>query len=706
MIEISRNIAGKDLKISTGLLARQATSSVNVRFGDTEILATICFGEPREEVIDFVPLIVDYRERTYAAGKIPGGFFKREGKPTEAEILISRLVDRSIRPLFPRGLQNEVQVMITVLSSDQENPADVPSIIGASTALLISGFPIKKPVSACKIGYKDGRFIFNPTISEIENSLLEVVISGTADDIIMIEGKAGEFDENKFLEGIRDAQRLVLREISNMQNEIYKRVSPEELNLSIIDFESIPVLRKAEEMLKKEIVKICEFSSKKERKKFLSSLYENVKRVLNIDEKNEIYLNFAFNEVLRSYVRKKIIEEDLRIDGRGPDDIRVIDCRVGILPRTHGSALFTRGETQALVTTTLGTAQDMQIMDELEGVYKKRFMLHYNFPPFATGEVKPSRGPSRREIGHGALAERSIEAVLPTEDEFPYTIRVVSDILESNGSSSMASVCGATLSLMDAGVPLKNMVSGVAMGLIKEDEREIILTDILGDEDRIGDMDLKIAGTYNGITGIQMDLKVEGLSFDTLKSAFNKAKEARLKILEKMKEAISTPRVSVSKYAPKIVRIKVSPSKIGEIIGSGGKTIKKIIEETGAKIEIEEGGLVYISADDIRKVKDAKQMIEFLIQDVELGKIYKGKVVRIASFGAFVEIFPGREGLCHISQIDFGRVNSIYDVVKEGDEILVKVINIDSLGRINLSRKEALRELGIRNEREYSDKDI
>ncbi|RLD16833.1 MAG: polyribonucleotide nucleotidyltransferase [Caldiserica bacterium] len=706
MIEIKRNIAGKDLIISTGVLARQATSSVSVRLGDTEVLATICFGEPRESPIDFVPLVVDYRERTYAAGKIPGGFFKREGKPTEAEILISRLVDRSIRPLFPKGLQNEVQVMITVLSSDQENPTDVPSIIGASTALLISGFPVKRCVSACKIGYKNDKFIFNPTISEIENSLLEVVISGTPDDVIMIEGKAKEFEENKLLEGIKEAQSLVLKEIAEMQNEIYERVSPEGFKFSIIDFESNPISKKAEELFEKKISKIYEFPSKKERRVFLKSLYEDVKRSLNVDEKSEVYVNFSFNEVLRSYVRKRILEENLRIDGRGPDDIRVIDCRVGLLPRTHGSALFTRGETQALVTTTLGTAQDMQIMDELEGVYKKRFMLHYNFPPFATGEVKPSRGPSRREIGHGALAERSIEAVLPDEDEFPYTIRVVSDILESNGSSSMASVCGATLSLMDAGVPLKNMVSGVAMGLVKELDKEVILTDILGDEDHVGDMDLKIAGTYNGVTGIQMDLKVEGLSFSTLEKAFNKAKEARLKILEKMKEAISSPRVSVSKYAPKIVRLKVSPSKIGEIIGPGGKTIKKIIEETEAKIEIEEGGIIYISADDMRKVNDAKQMIEFLIQDVELGKIYKGKVVRVASFGAFVEIFPGREGLCHISQIDFGRVNSIYDVVKEGDEILVKVINIDSLGRINLSRKEALRELGIRNEREYTDKDI
>jgi len=706
MIELSKEIEGKELFLQTGLLAKQSNSSVRVRYGGTEVLATIVFGEEREEPIDFVPLVVDYRERTYAAGRIPGGFFKREGRPSESEILVSRLIDRSLRPLFPEGIQNEIQITVTVLSSDQENSADTPSIVAAGTALLISGFKDVPAVAGVKVGYIDGNFILNPTVKQLEDSKLELVVSGTEDVVLMLEGKAEEISEEKVIEAIAFAHKYI-KEIIALQKEFYEKLPvKKEFIPSIINFEE-GNSKKAEEIFLKELDKLYEYPNKIERKNFLKNLYKKVKNTININEKkDEVILNTIYSKMLKKIIRKKIIEENVRIDGRSPDEIRFIDCKVGLLARTHGSALFTRGETQALVTVTLGTAQDMQIMDELEGVYKKRFMLHYNFPPFATGEVKPLRGPSRREIGHGHLAEMALSSVLPNQEVFPYTIRVVSDILESNGSSSMASVCGATLSLMDAGVPLKDMVSGVAMGLIKEKDKEVVLTDILGDEDHIGDMDLKMAGTKNGITAIQMDLKVEGLSFDTLKNAFQKSKEARLKILEKMKSSIEFPRKNVSKYAPKIISLKVNPSKIGEIIGPGGKTIKKITEETGAKIEIEEDGIVYISGDDIDKVRDAKHMVEFLAQDVEVGKIYKGKVVKVVSFGAFVEIFPGKEGLCHISQISFERINTVSDVLMEGDKIFVKVTGIDNQGRINLSRKEALKELGINDEKEYSGQDF
>ena len=693
-------VGKENLTIQTGELAKQANGSVLVQYGETVVLVTVTASPGLEENVGFVPLIVDYRERTYAVGKVPGGFFKREGRPREKEILTSRLIDRSLRPLLSKRLDRKIQVVAMVLSCDQKNDSDVLSIIGASVALGLSDIPFDDLLGAVRIGRINGDFIINPSFSELEKSDIDLVITGTKDDIIMLEGLALEIAEEDLLKAMEISQ-LQIKNIVEKEEELVKALGKEKIefiNSSLLTEEE---KNKIKEFCREEVKKVVLMDDKKEREKLLEEIESKAltqfKEILAVCQNKDVedasvLVSKIIEELLYVQVRKLILEEGRRPDGRKIDEIRPISCELGLLPRTHGSSLFTRGQTQALVTVTLGTASDMQVVDGLEKEYKKRFMLHYNFLPFSTGEIKPDRGPGRREIGHGILAERSLMAVLPSEEKFPYTIRIVSDILESNGSSSMASVCGASLSLMDAGIPISAPIAGIAMGLVKEGEKFVILTDIQGLEDHLGDMDFKLAGTRKGVTALQMDIKIKGISLGILKEVIQKAKIGRLFILSKMEQVISNPRKEVSPHAPKISILQINPDKIREVIGAGGKTIRKITEQTGVEINIEDDGKVFISASESSAVELAKEMIEYLTAEVEVGQIYKGKVMRVVPFGAFVEIFPGKEGLVHISQLDKQRVNKVEDVVKEGDDILVKVIEIDSQGRINLSRKMALRE--------------
>ncbi len=687
MISKVINIGDRELRIETGHLAKQADGSALVQYGETVVLVSAVYNkQPFEEYIDFVPLTVDYRELYAAAGKIPGGFFKREGRPREKEILVSRLIDRSIRPLFPKEFNHEIQVIGLLLSSDQENEADILGIIAASVALSISEIPFNGPIAAVRMGWIDGKWVVNPTISQVENSKLNLVISGTEEGIIMLEGDAKEFPEDRLIEAIEIGHKeikKILETIRTLQEKIGKE------KLKLIKEEPVDILQEVKKRSLAEVENINTIKGKLERNNAMRELEKKL-----IEELGEKYPNAepvikaALDSIAREVMRRKIIEKGIRMDGRTPDELRPISCEIGILPRTHGSALFTRGETQCLAVTTLGTKSDEQFVDDVERESTKSFMLHYNFPPFSTNEVKPLKGPSRREIGHGALAERSLLAVIPPEEIFPYTIRVVSNILESNGSSSMATVCGASLSLMDAGVPIRKPVAGVAMGLIKEDTKEVILTDILGAEDHYGDMDFKIAGTNEGITGIQLDLKIPGVGFETLHKAVKKATEARKYILEIMKKTISAPRSEISKYAPRIIVFPIPKDKIGEVIGPGGRTIRKIIDATDTTIEIDDKtGEVTVSGPNFNSVEQAKKMIEEITQEVELGKIYKGKVTRVANFGVFVEILPGKEGLIHISQLGGIRGEKIQEKFKPGDTVLVKVINIDDLGRVSLTTK-------------------
>ncbi len=658
------------------------------RYGDTVILATAVLSSKKTKS-DFLPLVIDYRERTYAAGKIPGGFFKREGRPRDSEILTCRLIDRPIRPLIPQHVRQEIQIMVTVLSSDQENDADVPSLIGASTALTLSSVPFDGPLGAVRMGYKDGNFIINPTLNQLEDSELDLVIAGTKDAVTMLEGGGNCVSEEIILEAIGKGE-AVIKQVIELQEELrnsFGSIQKQEVSPLPLDVE---FRKEVEGHIQPRLNEIYGIHAKVEKNRARLLLLNELKERYP-DQESEI--DAIFEEMECRFMREMVVNKGLRADGRGPGDIRPITCKVGVLPRTHGSGLFQRGETQALVTTTLGTPADRQIMDELEIEYKKKFMLHYNFPPFATGEVRPSRGPGRREIGHGALAERALIPVLPLEDKFPYTIRIVSDILESNGSSSMASVCGGSLALMDAGVPIRAPVAGIAIGLVLEKDKIVVLTDIMGMEDHYGDMDFKVAGPTEGVTAIQMDIKVKGVSRDILASVMEEAKRCRLFILNKMEETISHPRQEISVYAPKMIRMKIEVEKIREVIGPGGKTIRKITEDTEAEIDVEDDGTITISAPNFSSAEAAKQMIEYLTADAEVGKIYKGRVVSITKFGAFVEILPGKDGLVHISQLDEKRVAKVTDVVKEGDEIYVKCIEIDKQGRINLSRKLALREM-------------
>ncbi len=679
-------------QIEHGRVAKQANGAVMVRFGDTVILAT-AVGSEEPTTQDFFPLSVDYREKAYAAGKIPGGFFKREGRPSENEILSSRLIDRSLRPLFPEGYKNEVQVMVTVLSADKENDPDVLGITGASAALAISDIPWDGPVAGVRVGRVNGQFIANPTYAQLENSDLDLVIAANEDSIVMVEGESWEVSEADMIAALEFGHQAA-RELIRLQKELVEEVGKEKQEVVTPE---IPegLEAKVKELAQGRIQEILNITEKKERRNQLKEFYNEIIESLQEEyPESEAFIKEILYKIEKDLTRRMILEESRRLDGRGLDDIREITCEVGLLPRTHGSCLFTRGQTQALAVITLGTKIDEQKMDELEGEFFKSDMLHYNFPPFSVGEVRPLRGPGRREIGHGFLAERALKPVIPSEEVFPYTIRIVSDILESNGSSSMATVCAGSLALMDAGVPTKDQVAGIAMGLVKEHDNYKILTDILGDEDHLGDMDFKVAGTKNGITAFQMDIKIKGLSMDIMSEALEKARQARLKILDIMNAALDKPRPELSKYAPRIISFKVDTDSIGAIIGPGGKVIRDIIDKTGATIDIDDDGTVKIASVDPRSGLKAKSIIEGLVETPEIGKIYRGKVKKITSFGAFVEILPGKEGLLHISEIEPFRINKVEDVLKVGDEVLVKLIRIDDSGKLNLSRKAAMYQAG------------
>ncbi len=678
-----------DLIISSGVIAKQADGAVVVQYGGTIVLVTAVMSKEPREGIGFLPLLVEYRERTYAAGKIPGGFFKREGRPSEKEILTARLIDRPIRPLFPKGLINDIQVMAMVLSSDGENNPDILALIGASCALSISGIPFNGPIGAIKIGCIDGEFIINPTYSDLEKSDLELIITGTENNVIMIESGSNEISEETAQKAIQFAHKQ-MQPLIKLQKEIAKKIgkSLKEAIIKKIDEELISQVKK---LSLDDIKKLTQYSAKEEREESLDLISKRLIEELVNEQTNYTQedIKLALVEVEKEEVRNSIIREKNRLDGRGHSEIRPISCEVGILPRTHGDGLFTRGQTQSLSVTTLGTSSDEQLIDALDGKSHKSFMLHYNFPPFSVGEVRPVRGPGRREIGHGALAEKALRPVMPAKDDFPYTIRIVSDILESNGSSSMATVCAGSLSLMDAGVPIKSAVSGIAIGLVKEGKDTVILTDIAGLEDYFGDMDFKVAGTHKGITAMQMDVKIEGISLGVISQVLAQAKEARETILQKMSEAISKPRDAMSIYAPRITTIMINPEKIKDVIGPGGKIIRKIIEETGASIDIEDDGKVLVASSDGEASKRAIDIIKDLTEDVVVGKIYKGKVMRIMNFGAFVQIKPNKEGLVHVSELADRFVKNVTDEVKIGQEVEVKVIEIDAQGRINLSRKKA-----------------
>jgi polyribonucleotide nucleotidyltransferase len=675
--------------IETGRMAKQADGAVTVQLGGTLVLSTAVCSKDMRPDIDFFPLTVEYQEKTYAAGRIPGGWFKREGRPTGKEILTSRLIDRPIRPLFPKGFVNDVQVVSLVLSSDGENDSDVLAMVGASAALTISDIPFGGPIGAVRVGRIGGKFVVNPTFKELETGDLDLVVAATKTAVIMIESGSKELSEEVMVDAISFAhaeikpiielQERMAREIGAKKRGYEAHVPPEEL------------LKKVRDASHARLEEINRLNTKEQREEAMDALSKELiaKLVTDDGEYTEKGVKGALNEVEEENVRRFIIEKKKRVDGRRFDEIRQITCEVGVLPRTHGSGLFTRGQTQSLSVTTLGTSQDEQIIEALEGEMSKSFMLHYNFPPFSVGEAKPMRGPGRREIGHGALAERALQAVMPTKDQFPYTVRVVSEILESNGSSSMATVCASTLSLMDAGVPISKPVSGIAMGLVKEGNDEIVLTDIGGVEDHYGDMDFKVAGTVDGITAVQMDLKIQGISVDLIRKAFAAAKTARLFIMDKMLHAISKPKEKISEFAPHIVSFRIPQDKIGEVIGPGGKNIKKIIQDTGVTIDIDDDGVVQVASQDGAAIEKAVNIIKGMTEMPEIGKIYTGPIVRILNFGAFCEIMPGRDGLIHVSELDSKFVKNVEDVVKIGDVVTVKCISIDEQGRVNLSKKRA-----------------
>jgi polyribonucleotide nucleotidyltransferase len=675
-----------DLILETGKIAKQANGSVTVQYGGTVVLVTACISREIKEGQDFFPLTVEYQEKTYAAGRIPGGFFKREGRPSENEILTARLIDRPIRPLFPGGLLNEVQIVAIVLSSDGENDPDILSVIGASAALSISDIPFNGPLACCRVGRINNEFVLNPTYTELEVSDLDVVVAANNKGVVMLESKAREISEDVFLEAVKFGFEN-LKCIVDLQEEFRRQYGKQKAD---IEYKKIdPILQqKIEELSKERLKEVYKLTKKDQREEEVHLLSKELEEKLKSEGYSAIDIRLGLEEVEREQVRKKILNENIRIDGRGFKDIRPIKCEVSVLPRTHGSSLFMRGQTQSLAVTTLGTGEDEQLIEALEGEKYKSFMLHYSFPPFSVGETAPVRGPGRREIGHGALAERALLVVMPSKEKFPYTIRVVSEILESNGSSSMASVCAATLSLMDAGVPIKDAVGGIALGLIKEETKTVILTDITGLEDHFGDMDFKVAGSKTGVTAVQLDLKIDGIGLDLLETCLLQAREGRLFVLDKMNAALGQPRQELSSYAPRIEIIKVNPEKIGELIGPGGKTIKKIIAQTGVSIDIQEDGSVLVGSTDASKSEEAIKMIRAIVEDIEVGRVYIGKVKRIAAFGAFCEIAPGKEGLVHVSELADYFVKNVEDVVKVGEEIKVKVIGIDELGRINLSKKQ------------------
>ena len=681
----------RTLSIETGRMAKQANGAVTVQYGDSIVLVTaVASKEPREK-ISFFPLTVDYQEMTYAAGKIPGGFFKREGRPSEREILTSRFIDRPLRPLFPKGFTHDVQIIATVLSADPENNPDILALIGASAALEISDIPFKGPIAGIRVGKIDNQLVINPSCEQLEKSMLELIIAGSSEAIVMVEGEADIQSEEAIMEALSFGHQSLMN-ILDIQLELKKAVGKTKIAFQP-PYHDETLYQKVFDAAHDKIKQAIRIHNKLERNETLRQIGKSTLEELLVEHEGmEIEISNILDKMEEELIRNLITSERKRIGGRNFEEIREISCEAGVLPRTHGSALFTRGETQVLASTTLGTTADEQRIDSLMQNGKKSFMLHYNFPPFSVGEVKFLRGPSRREIGHGVLAEKAIAKVLPSNDEFPYTIRIVSEVLESNGSSSMATVCGSILSLMDAGVPIKNPVAGIALGLIKEEDEFIVLSDILGDEDHIGDMDFKVAGTREGITALQMDIKITGITTDVLKKALHQAREGRLFILDKMEATIKEPRHSISVWAPRISTIQLNPEKIGAVIGPGGKIIKNITEQTGAKIEIDDAGKVNIYSSSSESVEKAIKMIQEITQEAEVNKIYLGKVRRIMDFGAFVEIFPGTDGLVHISQLAEGRVKNVRDVLEEGDEVMVKVLEIDKQGKIKLSRKEALNQ--------------
>ena len=695
MQRLERQFAGRTLSLEMGRMAKLAQGSCLVQFGDTVVLCAVTV-QDNPTHLPFFPLTIEYREKSYAAGKIPGGFFKREGRPGEKEILSARMIDRPIRPLFPNGFMHETQVACFILSADQENDADVIALLGASVALNMSKVPFNTTVASVRVGRIQGNWVINPTFQQLEYSDVDIVVSGSADAITMVEGGALEVPEAEILEGLTVAHDAI-KELCAMQDEFLEGHRVPDMAWSPVEVDA-DLRAKVEGLAAPKVAEVLAIGDKQERSQAMATVTEDV--IAALIEEDEHYAEHEkdIKETLRSIekktMRRNILDKGKRADGRGVDDIRAITSEVGVLPRTHGSALFTRGQTQALAVVTLGTSRDEQRIDSIDSreEIKKSFMLHYNFPPFSVGEARPFRGTSRREIGHGNLAERAIQPLLPAYDDFPYTIRIVSDVLESNGSSSMATVCGSSLSLMDAGVPIKAPCAGVAMGLIKEGDDVAILTDILGLEDALGDMDFKVAGTREGVTSIQMDIKIEGLTVDILTEALERATKGRLHILDQMGQALETHRDELSDWAPRIVSIQINPEKIGEIIGPKGKTIRAIQEESGASIDIDDSGIVKIAAVDGEAGARAREMIEAIVKDPEVGRIYEGPVKNMTTFGAFVEIMPGTEGLCHISELQEGRTEKTEDVVKKGDIVRVKLLSIDEKGRLRLSRKAALAE--------------
>ena len=685
------DIHGQPFSIETGKVAKQADGSVVVRFGNTMVLATVVAAKSAREAQDFFPLTVEYRERAYAGGRIPGGYFKREGAPVKKETLTCRLIDRPIRPLFPDGFRNEVQVICLVISGDPENDPDVLAINGASAALCLSGIPFGGPVGAVRVGLVDGQFVANPTTAEQAASQLELVVAATEEGVLMVEAGAKEVSEEKMLEAIAFGHEECKR-LARMQKELAAAAGKPRWTFDPTAGKDQLLAARVRELATAKLTAALSVVEKHGRADAVARVFDEVWAALGLEDAKKGAVRAAFEEVESAEVRRMIVERGIRVDGRKVNEIRPIAIEVAYLPRAHGSALFTRGETQALVSATLGTKADEQKIEALEGESYRHFMLHYNFPSFSVGEVRRFGSPSRRDIGHGALAERAVEAVMPPKEEFPYTVRVVSDILESNGSSSMASVCGASLALMDAGAPLKSHVAGIAMGLVKEGDRFGILTDIMGTEDHYGDMDFKVAGTDKGVTALQMDIKITGVSVDIMREALKQAREARLIVLGKMREILEKPRTELSPYAPRFVTIKIRQEKIREIIGPGGKVVRGIQEATGTKIDIEDDGRVTVFSPDSASVQKAVGMIQDICREVELDRIYLGKVKKIVEFGAFVEVIPNTEGLLHISQIAESRIRTVQDVLSEGDEVLVKVIEVDGNGKMRLSRKMALRD--------------
>jgi len=685
------DIHGLPFSIETGKVAKQADGAVVVRFGASMVLATVVGAKSAREGQDFFPLTVEYRERAYAGGRIPGGYFKREGAPVKKEILTCRLIDRPIRPLFPDGFRNEIQVICLVISGDPQHDPDVLAMNGASAALAISGIPFSGPVGAVRVGLVDGQFIANPTTAEQEASQIELIVAGTEEAVLMVEAGAKEVSEDKMLEAIAFGHEQC-RRLARIQKDLLAQAGKPRWAFDPNAGKDLALAARVREIASGKLAAALATHEKHARSEAVSRVFDEVWTALSLTDDKKGAVRAAFEEVESAEVRRMIVERGLRVDGRKVTEIRPISTEVAYLPRAHGSSLFTRGETQALVSATLGTKADEQKIEALEGESYRHFLLHYNFPSFSVGEVRRFGSPSRRDIGHGALAERAVEGVLPAKEDFPYTIRVVSDILESNGSSSMASVCGASLALMDAGVPIKSHVAGIAMGLVKEGDKFGILTDIMGTEDHYGDMDFKVAGTEKGVTALQMDIKITGVSIDIMRDALRQAREARMVVLGKMRETLEKPRTELSPFAPRFVTIKIRQEKIREIIGPGGKVVRAIQEQTGTKIDIEDDGRVTVFSPDSASVQKAVGMIQDICREVELDRIYLGKVKKIVEFGAFVEVIPNTEGLLHISQIAESRIRSVQDVLSEGDEVLVKVIEVDGNGKMRLSRKMALRD--------------